>query len=116
METKRQEKSDLYDLSLLRSFLETDEALNDVLEVFYTQTKKDMVELKGFIEGKNREEVSQTAHRMLTMCRQISAHKVIPILEALETIPEEEKSNLAPLYKGLQLEIKKLLTALQQNH
>jgi len=112
----RQEKSDLYDLSLLRSFLETDEALNDVLEVFYTQTKKDMVELKGFIEGKNREEVSQTAHRMLTMCRQISAHKVIPILEALETIPEEEKSNLAPLYKGLQLEIKKLLTALQQNH
>uniref|UniRef100_UPI0030D84C19 ATP-binding response regulator n=1 Tax=uncultured Marixanthomonas sp. TaxID=757245 RepID=UPI0030D84C19 len=112
----RQEKSDLYDLSLLRSFLETDEALNDVLEVFYTQTKKDMVELKSFIEGKNREEVSQTAHRMLTMCRQISAHKVIPILEALETIPEEEKSNLAPLYKGLQLEIKKLLTALQQNH
>ena len=110
------EKSNFYDLSLLKSFLDTDEALLDVLTVFYAETKKDMAQLKASIEEENIENISQTAHKMLTMCRQIDAKKVIPILETLEDISAEEKSQLPSLFENLKLEINNLITDLQQKH
>ncbi|RFN59368.1 hybrid sensor histidine kinase/response regulator [Marixanthomonas ophiurae] len=116
IQTVRHEKSELYDLSLLRSFLDTDEALDDVLQVFYTQTKKDIAELERFVEREKLENVGQTVHRMLTMCRQISAKKVIPLLETLEVISEEGNKELPFLFEDLKVEINKLLTALQQDH
>ncbi len=109
------EKSDLYDLTLLKSFLETEKALQEVLTVFYSETKKDMAQLKAFIEEENIEDISQTAHKMLTMCRQIDAKKVIPILEKLEDISVEEKSNLPSLFKDLDIEINTLITNLKQS-
>ncbi|PVW15360.1 ATP-binding protein [Marixanthomonas spongiae] len=112
-------RDDKYDLSLLRSFLETNEALNDVLQVFFKQTEKDMAKLQGLIETGTTEQVAQTAHRMLTMCRQLQATKVTAILEQLEAHglqngqPEENK--LASLFNALKLEMAELIDGLKGN-
>ena len=80
----------------------------------WTQLWRD--QLKASIEEENIENISQTAHKMLTMCRQIDAKKVIPILETLEDISAEEKSQLPSLFENLNLEINNLITDLQQKH
>ncbi len=110
------EKSELYDLTLLRSFLETEAALQDVLQVFYNETKKDITELKAQIDTENIEGVNQTAHKMLTMCRQIDAKKVVTILETLENISEEEKGKMSSLFEELKKETTNVITELQKNH
>ena len=109
-------KNELYDLSLLQSFLETEEALQDVLNVFYTQTEKDLATLKACIDKGNLEGISQVAHKMLTMCRQINAKKVIPILEALEAISEENSDESQSLFLELETEIRNLISALKQDY
>tara|TARA_R100001369_G_scaffold61865_1_gene88746 strand:- start:2753 stop:5191 length:2439 start_codon:yes stop_codon:yes gene_type:complete len=114
--TISEEKSELYDLTLLKSFLETEEALQDVLQVFYKETKKDMAELKAKIDSENIEGVSQTAHKMLTMCRQIDTKKVVPILETLEYISTEEKNDMPSLFEALEKEINNVITDLQKHH
>jgi len=110
------EKSEHYDLTLLKSFLETEAALQDVLQVFYKETKKDMTELKAQIDTENIEGVNQTAHKMLTMCRQIDAKKVVTILETLENISEKEKGKMSSLFEELKKETTNVITELQKNH
>lgn len=79
-----------FDLSLLKSFLDTPKALNEVLMVFDSQTEKDLQEIKAAIAEKNIVRIQETAHRMLTMFRQIKANEVIPILEKMENYSEDD--------------------------
>lgn len=73
-----------FDLILLKSFVNSPEALRQVLRVFESQTTEDLAFLKKAVKEQNIEAVKDTAHRMLTMCRQIKAEKIIPILEKME--------------------------------
>lgn len=109
-------ESEFYNLSLLKSFLETDAALQEILNVFYAETEKDMHELKSCIDRENLEGINQTAHKMLTMCRQIEAKRVIPLLEELENITELNSSQIQAIYAQLNTEITALITALQQDN
>jgi CheY-like chemotaxis protein len=78
-----------FDLSLLKSFLNTPEALEEVLEVFNAQTEKDLQQIKNSIVENDTKTISEIAHRMLTMFRQIRAKEVIPILEKMENYNAE---------------------------
>ena len=106
-----------FDLSLLKSFLDTPQSLNEVLTVFDFQTEKDLQEIKTAISEKNIAQIPETAHRMLTMFRQIRANEVIPILEKMENYPETsgEISNLEAQmdYERLVMNVRDLQKALR---
>ncbi|MDN3722830.1 ATP-binding protein [Aequorivita sp. SDUM287046] len=91
-----------FDLSLLKSFLDTPQSLNEVLNVFDSQTETDLQEIKTAISEKNLERIKAIAHRMLTMFRQIRASGVIPILEKMENYNE-----IDPDSYGNEIEMKK---------
>ncbi|SRX52315.1 ATP-binding protein [Aequorivita sp. CIP111184] len=76
--------NDKFDLSLLKSFLNTPQALDEVLTIFNSQTEMDLLEIKAAISEGKVQPIKEIAHRMLTMFRQIQAKEVIPILEKLE--------------------------------
>ncbi len=82
-------ENEKFDLSLLKSFLNTPEALDEVLEVFNAQTEKDLQQIKNSIAENDTKTISEIAHRMLTMFRQIMAKEVIPILEKMEDYTAE---------------------------
>ncbi len=106
---------DKFDLSLLKSFLNTSEALEEVLKVFNAQTEKDLQQLTGLIDRKDTKTISEIAHRMLTMFRQIKAKEVIPILEKMEHYPDETEieSEVQKDYEKLVMSIRYLQKALE---
>ncbi|WP_310991429.1 ATP-binding protein [Aequorivita marina] len=80
--------SEVFNLSLLKSFLNTPQALDEVLTIFEVQTEKDLKQIKQGIVDDDDQKIKETAHRMLTMFRQINAKNVIPILEKMEDYPQ----------------------------
>ncbi|MAB38777.1 MAG: hybrid sensor histidine kinase/response regulator [Aequorivita sp.] len=103
-----------FDLSLLKSFLNTPEALEGVLEVFNVQTEKDLQQIKNSIAENDTKTISEIAHRMLTMFRQIRAKEVIPILEKMEDYTAEtvEPVEMKMDFEKLILNIRDLQNAL----
>jgi CheY-like chemotaxis protein len=107
--------NDKFDLSLLKSFLNTPQSLNEVLSVFGSQTETDLLEIKEAISQKNIQAIIELAHRMLTMFRQIVGKQVIPILEKMENYTSEidmaeaqmDFENLVVKIRNLQDELKK---------
>lgn len=107
--------SEKYDLSLLKSFLNTPEALEEVLQVFNIQTEKDLQQINISIAENDTKTISEIAHRMLTMFRQIKSIEVIPILENLEDYEMEniEIEEMKRDYEKLVLKIRELQKALE---
>ncbi len=106
-----------FDLSLLESFLNTPEALEEVLEVFNVQTEKDLQQIKNSIAENDTKTISEIAHRMLTMFRQIRAKEVIPILEKMEDYTAEtvEPVEMKMDFEKLILNIRDLQNALSNS-
>lgn len=104
-----------FDLSLLKSFLDTPQSLNEVLTVFLSQTDKDLREIKTAISEENIVRISEIAHRMLTMFRQIKANEVIPTLEKMENYGKEIEIEIEMEkdYEGLVFNIRELQKALK---
>ncbi len=104
-----------FDLSLLKSFLNTPEALEEVLEVFNAQTEKDLQQIKDSIAQNDTKTISEIAHRMLTMFRQLKAKEVIPILEKMEDygVEIQMESEIQKDYEVLVLNIRELQHALK---
>lgn len=109
-------KSDLYDLSLLRSFLETDDALAYTLDIFFSETETNLDALRTAFQIDDYEAIRSTAHKMLTMSRQLEAKRVTPILERLENVTPDNtlEEELKGLKDGLTQEITALVEALQK--
>lgn len=76
------------DLRLLQSFVNSPEAVCKVLKNFETQTDTDMEVLRKAFEEGDKKTIKDTAHRMLTMFRQLQIQKAIPILEKLDASEE----------------------------
>jgi len=106
-----------FDLSLLKSFLNTPEALEEVLKVFNAQTEKDLQQIKNSIVENDTKTISEIAHRMLTMFRQIRAKEVIPILEKMEDYTAEtvEPVEMKMDFEKLILNIRDLQNALSNS-
>lgn len=111
---KNSPNTDKFDLSLLKSFLSTPESLEEVLVVFDIQTEKDLQELNILIPRKDVKTITEIAHRMLTMFRQIKAKEVIPILEKMEfyDFKNTEVAEMKMDYEKLILNIRDLQKAL----
>ena len=108
-------KNGKFDLQLLKSFLNTPESLNEVLDVFNSQTDIDLQHIKEAITKKDVEIIEQIAHRMLTMFRQLQAVEVIPLLEKLEgySIENVEMVQMKMDYERLLLNVRELQKALK---
>lgn len=103
----------LFDLSLMNSFLSSPESLREVISVFGSQTKLDLESLLLAVSNKNIEFIKETAHRMLTMFRQLKAAEAIPILEKMESYTQEVKiSELEEDLEYLRQKAMELLAAL----
>lgn len=111
---KSSENRETFNLSLLKSFLNTPESLAEVLNIFKYQTEVDLKRIKEAIVLNDIETIKQTSHRMLTMFRQLKAAEVIPILEKMEAYSEgnTELSTIESDYKELELKSEVLLKAL----
>lgn len=86
-----QKTNTLYDLSSLKQFTGDDkEALNKIISVFLESTETSIEELKNNI--KNLDKLSETAHRMIPMLRQIESFEIVFLLEKLDDkkIPKKE--------------------------
>lgn len=108
--------STLYNLSMLKSFLSTEEALEDILLAFYDEVYFDLERLKTAIDSEDYKSINDIAHKMLTLNRQLEAVNVIPILDRLEYVTAEnlEADNLTTIYKNLKQQIDVLITALKE--
>lgn len=84
----------LYDLSSLRQFIADDvDALKNIISVFLDSTKTSINELKN--NSQDLEKLSQIAHRMIPMLRQIESFEIVSLLEKLEDkeIPLDKTKN-----------------------
>lgn len=79
-----------FDLTLLNSFLDSPEAIQEVLKTFYTQTNDDMEALKQAIETLDIQTVKSISHRMSTMFKQLNAHQILPFLKRMESTKKSE--------------------------
>lgn len=91
-----------YSLSLLKSFLDTPQAVQEVLRSFDAQTNKDLEDLNKAISNEDWAIVKSISHRMLTMIRQLQAVEIIPVLEKMEHLGETEKINKSQLISDFQ--------------
>lgn len=105
---------DKFDLDLLKSFLNTPEALTEVLDVFNSQTEKDLKNIKVALSENDLEAIRQISHRMLTMFRQLQAGRIIPILQKMEAYSTENSdiSKMKMDYEKLILNVRDLQKAL----
>lgn len=100
-----------FSLEVLYSFLgDQEEAIHDVLYTFMADTDKNLKLLKTGVSSKDYVQISQTAHRMLPMFRQLKAMDSIPILERLELIEEGKvpetsdlKADMDCLFKAVEV-------------
>lgn len=107
IEINKTDKNQEFDLSLLASFFGSREAMKEVLDVFVLQSEENMKTIKKAIQAEDYKTMGDTAHKMLTMCRQIQAKNVTPILEKMERFVTEKSSETL-----IRSEEKKLISAM----
>ena len=107
--TPQNKTSKDFSLDTLKMFLGDDQdALDEILFTFKTDTLKNVKQLTEAVETYNTSQVSKTAHRMLPMFRQLQVVKAIPILENFEEMnettqnPEKLKQENAALEKHIE--------------
>lgn len=93
--SKTEETSEkLYDLSSLKQFISDDKnALKNIVVIFLDSTETSIEELKT--NSQDLESLSQTAHRMIPMLKQIESFEIVSLLEKLEDkkVPLKETEN-----------------------
>lgn len=101
--------SEVFDLSLLNSFLNTPEALEEVLIIFKQQTEADLKQINMALNTKNIDKVKEITHRMLTMTRQLKAQEVVTTLEKMEEYPEVVSATDSDQYLAMKADYKELV-------
>jgi signal transduction histidine kinase/HPt (histidine-containing phosphotransfer) domain-containing protein/ActR/RegA family two-component response regulator len=115
LEVFRNPTNEIFDLFFMNSFLSNEDSLNEVLYIFYQQTEQDLSQMATAIQNFDCDALASTAHRMLTMCRQLGAKRVNPILETMEqyALNSPTQTEMETLFANLKIEIKTLVEALQ---
>ncbi|GAB2760930.1 hybrid sensor histidine kinase/response regulator [Salinimicrobium soli] len=88
---KEDERNGIYSLSEVKTFAgEDQQAMNSILTAFISSTTENLQALDlEYLRG-NYEKVSNIAHKMLPMIRQLKANYLVPPLETLERGTTEE--------------------------
>lgn len=110
------EQTSLYSLHQLETFLESKEAINEILEVFKTETDKNMALLKIAIGDLDYTTIQHLAHKMKTMAKQIEVKNVLPILYDLDSpvVNEFSADKLKDMFAQLEIEFTQLFQAIEQ--
>jgi signal transduction histidine kinase/DNA-binding response OmpR family regulator len=72
-------------IASLTSFAENDkEASNSILQTFAEETEKSLLLLKKALSGKDKEQVSKIAHKLIPLLKMLEAHTLVDQLRLLE--------------------------------
>jgi signal transduction histidine kinase/CheY-like chemotaxis protein len=114
-ETELAPQSTLFNLSLLNSFLSTEEALEEVLFSFYNEVNIDLQRMALAVKTEDYKAVNDIAHKMLTLTRQLEAKEVVKILDILEYVTPSNlrQESLNSLLLTLQEKVDDLVSALK---
>lgn len=108
-----------YDTSSLTPFIGDDlEALKNLLVIFIDSTNENLLDMDYAVEDFDLETISNIAHKMLPMFRQLEITTIIPQLEALEdqTVVIQSREELLPIVKSLKEDIKHILQAIKKDY
>lgn len=89
MDTVPESHSPLFRIAQISAFLDSPNAVREVLKVFMENTQKSMDLLFSAIEDVDFSRIRSISHKMLPMFRQLEAQDAIDILEMLEHLPDE---------------------------
>ncbi|MEJ1221192.1 ATP-binding protein [Sediminicola sp. 1XM1-17] len=110
-----QPSSTIFSLEVINSFLgDNKTALHEVLNTFIADVNLNLQELKGAVDSSDQKGINATSHRMLPMFRQLKANDVVPILERLEVLKQDEMDpqELKKSYRDLKNKTTVLLLAI----
>ncbi|WP_418500727.1 hybrid sensor histidine kinase/response regulator [Flagellimonas sp.] len=80
-----------FSVNNIAPFLDSPQAVLEVLEVFLENTEKNMELLFSHIGSHDFSEIRAISHKMLPMFRQLEVRKAIPLLEELEHLSDDAK-------------------------
>lgn len=109
----------IYQVEDLQKFIGKDlEATQKMLLIFMESTKENLLDLSYAQQEADLTMISNIAHKMLPMFKQLQVHSVIPILQNLEDNPLEldHKKTLNSSIEKLNQEITKLLKQIQLDY
>lgn len=91
-----------YHPEVLEQFMGDDkQGISSVLEIFMTDTQKNIAQLELSANEKNYHHIRETAHKMLSMFKQIGAEKEAEIIFKLNKIEDEDKKEVHQLIQQL---------------
>src|SRR5690554_30136 len=110
------ESDEKFNIALLESFLDTPEAIQEVLRSFYTQTNLDLDLLEAAVSQRDLHTIGSVSHRMLTMVKQLQATEIISILEKMEMYSEAnvDHQTLQNTFEDFKYKTKALQHALKE--
>jgi len=109
----------LYDIDQLKQFIGEDSAaLRKFVVIFVDSTHENILDLNYAKEDGDYEEISNIAHKMLPMFKQLQINHLVPILEKLEdkTVQFQTKEDLVQYIDTLSEQIQDILTDLHQKY
>ncbi|SNY94653.1 hybrid sensor histidine kinase/response regulator [Flagellimonas pacifica] len=78
--------SDLFSTEIISSFLNSDQAIHEVLNTFLSNTDKNLKLLSKAVKKRKHLEIIAVSHKMLPMFRQLKVDSAVPILENFEQV------------------------------
>lgn len=108
--------SAIYSLRTLETFLDSEDAISEILDVFILETQQNMELLQKAIATLNYDEIQHLAHKMKTMGKQIAAKNVVPLLYEFDSphVNELAIETLTQMYSKLEIEFQNLFEAINK--
>lgn len=116
-EPETREKSKLYSLEIIHSFLgKNEDAIYEVLQTFLSDTRTNMKLLNETVQARDYNQVNHVAHRMLPMFRQLKTGDCVSLLEKMELATPEtmDKTELSEAMEQLKAHVIKLVAELEE--
>lgn len=114
-----QKPEQLYDIDQIKQFIgEDSSALRKFVVIFVESTKENLLDIHYAKDDFDCETISNLAHKMLPMFKQLHIYHIVPTLEKLEdkTVHFQTKEELIPYIHTLSQQIQEVLDDLQQNY
>lgn len=109
----------LYDINQIKQFIGEDSAaLRKFVVIFVDSTQENVLDLNYAKDDFDYETISNIAHKMLPMFKQLQINHLVPALEKLEdkTIEFQTKDDLAQYIQALSQQIQEVVQDLQEKY
>ncbi|WP_158961051.1 ATP-binding protein [Myroides fluvii] len=109
----------LYDINQIKQFIGEDSAaLRKFVVIFVDSTQENLLDLNYATDDFDYDTISNIAHKMLPMFKQLHIHHLVPSLEKLEdkTLLFETKQELAQYIQTLAQQIQEVIQDLQEQY